>query len=203
MPSDKPPAGSAELERRLVALNRALVRLSEGENVHAIVDQTIDAALREANRQFAEADVAETDWVGTWSYGALIAENLRNLRDDAQWTQSQIANAMARAGFDWKRITVAEVEGGTRRVSLEELCGLAALFAVPVLSMLLPATDESGWVEINGSLEVRPQILRELVLGRGGAVGEGGTRWRAPATILRNFEGDDPRPATDLWRNRT
>jgi transcriptional regulator with XRE-family HTH domain len=202
MPSEKQPAGSAELGRRLVELNRALVRLSEGENVHEIVDRTIDAALREANRQFAEAEVTETAWVGTWSYAELIAENLRNLRDDARWTQGQLANAMTRVGFDWKRITVAEVEGGTRRVSLEELCGLAALFAVPVLSMLLPATDESGWVEINDSIDVRPQILRELVLGRGGGVGEGGTRWRAPATILLNLASDDRRPATDLWRNR-
>ena len=46
---------------------------------------------------------------------------------------------MAELGFGWRRVTVAEVEAGDRRVSLEEVVALGLRFEEPALQFLLPA----------------------------------------------------------------
>ncbi len=151
------------------------------------------------------------------NFGELIAERIRRAREDAGWTQAQLAQAMAAAGADWKRITVAEAEAGTRRVSLDELFLLSILFAIPMVSFLLPAegdegdtTEEAARADFfqlpEGTRCYRtldPNTARELILGKGGLEGSGGVEWEAAASVAGGPAGDDSwRPAHALWAAR-
>src|SRR5262249_31938080 len=125
-----------------------------------------------------------------------IATNLSALREEAGWTQAQLAQAMTDLGFDWKRITVAEVEGADRRGSLEELLGLAALYPLPMFSLMLPSPMHEVFIDF---IEAHPDDVRELMLGPGGDLGVGGPYWRVAARMARDVKA---RPATSLWSNR-
>jgi len=128
--------------------------------------------------------------------GGVVAWNVRALRLQAGWTQVQVAEAMAHAGFDWKRITVAEVEAGSRRVQLDEMLALAALYGVPVVSLLLP--DEDVAVVMRDGRYLAADVVQELVVGAGGHVGDGGPDWPVAEHASRTPEG--ARPAAEYWR---
>ena len=68
-----------------------------------------------------------------------IASRLRMARDMAGLTQGQVAKALK-----WHRPTVSEIEAGRRRVSAEELSGLAALYAVNVPWIIGEDNDETN-----------------------------------------------------------
>ncbi len=125
--------------------------------------------------------------------------NIKALRNEAGWTQERLAGAMAAAGFSWKRITCAEVEVGSRRISLEELLGIAMLFSVPALELLIP--DDSVALDMPMADVKGPQV-EELLLGSGGRLGRGGVEWTAPLSVLAMTGRTDERPAPDLWRAR-
>lgn len=85
----------------------------------------------------------------TVSVGEILARSIRQARQLADVTQTQLADAMNRLGFvGWKRITVAETESGKRRPSWEELLGLCALFGTDVTGMLT-AVGEDENVRLN------------------------------------------------------
>jgi transcriptional regulator with XRE-family HTH domain len=128
-----------------------------------------------------------------------IANHLRDLRVQSGWTQADLAEAMSRLGFDWKRITVAEAERtqNTRRVSLEEMLALAALFGVPMIELLLPSSGSV--VELSDELDAPAEQLRALMLGAGGQPGSGGAGWSPAARLTARY---GRRPASDLWRAR-
>jgi transcriptional regulator with XRE-family HTH domain len=136
------------------------------------------------------AKYTETDLQST------VAKNIAALREEAGWTQAQLAEAVTELGFDWKRVTVAEVEGADRRVSLEELLGLSALYAVPMFSMLVPSPTHSVDIVFQSA---HPDDVRELMLGPGGRLGTGGPNWRVAARAAGRVES---RPARPLWRSR-
>jgi hypothetical protein len=100
-------------------------------------------------------------------------------------------------GFRWTRVTVAEIKGVDRKISLEELVGLAALFAVPVLDFLLP--DDFTFLVLNARDSLDPREVCELVLGAGGVKGDGGLDWDAAARVCDRLPRDQVRPAVDLW----
>jgi transcriptional regulator with XRE-family HTH domain len=85
-------------------------------------------------------------------WNQVIAENVRRLREQAGWTQAALAAAMTKAGFRWSRVTVAEVESTVRRIALEELLAMAALFAEPMVSLFLPQDPD----EVRLSIEPDP-----------------------------------------------
>jgi transcriptional regulator with XRE-family HTH domain len=200
-PADQP--GRRELpastQRSIRDFEDALGRLHNGEDAHDAVAAAVDAAVRSAtprSRSYDDPFQLATDLL------TVVADNLRELREEAGWTQAQLAEAMQRAGFDWKRITVTEIEGTTRKVSFEELLVLAALYAVPMLSFFVHHTDDL--IEINDVLGYADSVVvRELMLGRGGHLGDGGTLWGAAIAVAGRPKGrKDIRPAVDLWRNR-
>jgi len=86
-----------------------------------------------------------------------IASSVQRLRAARGLTQEQLAEEMRRLGFDWKRITVAEVEGSRQRsASIEELLGLAKIFNVSALSIATASV-------LNAK---RPEILTVMEHGR-------------------------------------
>ena len=123
-------------------------------------------------------------------------QRIKELRAEAGWTQASLADAM-KPYFKWTRITVAEIETETRRLTLEELLLLAALFGEPMVSFLIP-TDNT-WLE-PPSRDIYPDHLREMVLGAAGSVGSGGSSWKAASQVATD---PAPRPAADLWRRRS
>jgi transcriptional regulator with XRE-family HTH domain len=125
-----------------------------------------------------------------------VNASVRGLREDAGLTQEQFTEVMRSAGFDWKRSTVTEIDRMGRRVSYEELWGIAAVFGVPVASLLLPSEVS---LELNPLMTVDGRRARELLVGKGGSIGTGGPTWLAASHAVP--DGVD-RPARDLWRNR-
>ena len=168
-----------------------------GEHLPGALDQLARVAAKPL-RGWADAykgfDVA--------NYDQIIAENVRALRDEANLTQVQVAEAMSRLGFDWKRVTVTLIETLGRRISLEETCALAALFAVPVLELLWPRDDVHLELFDDGP-QIDPETLRAVLVGRGGHKGAGGLGWKAAAGLVgRAIAKDDVRPAAALWARR-
>lgn len=126
-----------------------------------------------------------------------LARNLRHMRKDvARWTQQELADAMNEMGQDWKQVTVADAERASRPIYVDELVALAALFGVPVARLLLPQEQE---LDVGDPVAVVGlDTLRELIVGEGGALGEGGPDWQAARSIAGADE-DDYRPANDYW----
>jgi transcriptional regulator with XRE-family HTH domain len=132
------------------------------------------------------------------SLGGVLARALKTLRERAHITQEALAIQMRRVGFtNWKRITVAEVESAKRKLSLEELVGLAILFDVPV-GFLLSAFDSDEVVQLNESLTVTTAQAQELITGR-----PIDTAWhgiRLVATATGRVIGTDFGEVEEDWR---
>jgi transcriptional regulator with XRE-family HTH domain len=98
-------------------------------------------------------------------YGQLVARRIKRGREAKKLTQAEVAERMTLAGFDWKRITVAEVEAATRRVSLDELLVLASdVLEVPMVNLMLAADDEILWIR-GGKRALDGKRLRAKVMG--------------------------------------
>jgi transcriptional regulator with XRE-family HTH domain len=79
----------------------------------------------------------------------LVGRNVQRIRKEADLVQRQLAKRMSDAGFDWKRITVAEVESGKRKLSLPEMLGMADLFGLSLNEFL--STEAHEWVALNAT----------------------------------------------------
>jgi hypothetical protein len=93
-------------------------------------------------------------------------------------------------------MTVTEVENTKRRVSLEELLGLAALYSMPLAWFLEPG--ENDHLRFQGRVLV-PDVWRELVLGPDAQIGAAGLDWDAAKQVACTVTHDD-RPAVGLRR---
>jgi transcriptional regulator with XRE-family HTH domain len=176
----------------LDALVAALAAVARGDDPEVDPDEAYEAALAAA-RAAAPVDL----WAGAdpESPVVIIAGNLKQLRNEAGWSQPAVADLMVEVGFDkWTRQTVAEIERTARRVSWEEAWALAILFGVPIVEILDPA----GYaVAVSEAIVVPDEHATELLVGRGGRVGQGGPNWASGCV-----RGDVERPARDLWANR-
>jgi transcriptional regulator with XRE-family HTH domain len=95
-----------------------------------------------------------------------LGANIRRLRAKRGWTQEALAEEMDRAGFDWSRVTVAQSENEigsaarSRRVTIEELIGLAMVLRTTVLELL-----EHGPISVGGTFLNRDDLIAHLVGG--------------------------------------
>jgi hypothetical protein len=177
---DRKEALVAHRRARLTPFGRLLLEgLAEA---NARLEEALSAAYRlgeaKATDRPRTARIAD--------FATVVAQRIHEHRLAGEMTQSALAAAMARAGFDWKRITVAEVEAGAsakperrssaRRVALEELLALAAIFRVPMVNLLLPdpGKEHVAWPR---SRSLNASDFAELVLGRSGRIGKGGETW--------------------------
>lgn len=58
---------------------------------------------------------------------ALVGRRLREYRASHRASQEYVAEQMRTADFSWTRETVARVEAGTRALTIDEFCVLAAV----------------------------------------------------------------------------
>jgi transcriptional regulator with XRE-family HTH domain len=197
MPARKKGAQS-EFQQYMEHIADALSAVAESHDDERLgmLQQTFDEARRAAWNKAPRTNADAWERPLSDSFGRIIGENIKALRNEAGWSQERLARAMETAGYIWKRITCAEVEASTRRVSLEELVGLAALFGVPLIELLLPR--EHVGVDLPERDLSRRDTL-ELLLGREGKLGEGGVDWGAPLEALPAVA---ERPAPDLWQSR-
>lgn len=73
----------------------------------------------------------------------LLGFNLKIARLRADFSQAEVAAAMSELGFkDWRRQTVGNSEKGTRRVTAEELVGLALVLNVKPERLIWPESGE-------------------------------------------------------------
>jgi transcriptional regulator with XRE-family HTH domain len=171
---------------------------SEAATVFATVVRDIEDRRLEARRAQLAGDATPVEFVN------VAARTAKQLREEAGWTQQDLADAMVRLGFiTWKRITVAESESGKRRLSTEELCGLSILFAVPVAG-LLTALRRGEVMAINEQRYLNMDQLRELVHGYGfideEQYGIRGYVGRTVGNILGlESPEDDWTPGADVW----
>lgn len=85
--------------------------------------------------------------------GEIVAKNIRVLRTHLDMSQAGLAAYMREFGFDWTVSTVRDVEAPAippkddseprriRRTTVEELCGLAFILDVSLISLLGPPTE--------------------------------------------------------------
>lgn len=187
------------LDQHLTELTSALKRLAEGEADETSVDAAFDHAYRAALR----ARPRRSRPAAAVSFAEATAANLKNLRQEAGIMQADLAAAMSGVGFPWDRQRVADSEFGprSRRLTLEEVAALAGVFAVPMVTLLLPPDGTD--LQLTKSRRVPADVLRELMLGRGGRIGTGGPRWGAAAFVAGLSKRGVVRPAVALWSRRT
>lgn len=190
-----------DLDRHLAFAKKALTRFAvDGDEDYAYAAaQAFEEALRlAASRGRRTARWREGPAV---ELKKVVAENLKRVRKESSLSQGALAEAMAALGFAWNRQLVADCEfGKKRRVTPEEIVGLAALFGIPALTFLLPPGGTH--VRLNDSVILPGVLLRELMLGRGGRIGTGGPAWAAAALVAGPPKRGVPRPAVALWIER-
>jgi transcriptional regulator with XRE-family HTH domain len=149
--------------------SEVVAAIREGEE-----DADWEASARDSFEQaIAVAKTARAEWQRqATAEGSTIvrlhevaALSMKTLRTASELTQQQLADEMAALGFvGWKRITVAETESFKRRLSLEELLGVAIIFGTDVAS-LLAAYKGYETVTLNEQRVLTTAQARELVTG--------------------------------------
>jgi transcriptional regulator with XRE-family HTH domain len=228
----------AEVRQHLGVLEDVAWRLAAGrppadglvDDADRAYEQTIRAAIDAGSSKRQRLAPGHVGRVLGWNQ--VIAENARRLREQAGWTQAALAEAMSKAGFRWTRVTVAEVEGAVRRIALEELLVLAALFAEPMVTLFLPQDadvirlanadhDGGGEPEPTGNemVDQMAKVLHEsaklrvidrdtllgVLLGHSGRIGELSPASAEPAQVAgipSPGSRTDRRPAKDLHARR-
>jgi len=100
------------------------------------------------------------------SYGGVVAANIRAARSRKGLTQDALAARMRHLGFTaWLRQTVPSVEKGRRRVTADEILGLA-LALETTIPALMGATDMDDDVEIPNGQRIGAASVERLA-GRG------------------------------------
>ena len=99
----------------------------------------------------------------------VIGQNIKRLREDAGLTQGEVAEEMARKGFNWRKETVFQSESEKRSVSVAEILGLCLVFGSPMDAMLLPKgtelskTSRQHQVQISESLVLNGKEMLHLI----------------------------------------
>lgn len=79
------------------------------------------------------------------NFDAIFARQIRDLREAADLTQQQLADAMARTGNKIHRSTIGKIENGDRPVTVGEAAEIAGILGVDLADLLTepePVTDE-------------------------------------------------------------
>src|SRR5579875_751710 len=98
-------------------------------------------------------------------YADVLAKNVRAARARRGLEQEPLAVRMRALGFSaWRRQTVASVEKNTRRLTAEEVFGLAFALETSVISLLEPARED-GPVSLPSGAEVPFLAVHELFWG--------------------------------------
>jgi transcriptional regulator with XRE-family HTH domain len=156
-------------------IESVLWKLSEGALDHEAMSElngVLNPPVDAAKQAGFQVRLARTDNVvgRRVDFQMVIATHIRRRRLEAELTQAELAQKMRDRGFDWKRITVAEIEAGAdkpggRKVSYEELYALAELFEAPMALLLLPPDGDAVAIGRPKNL-VDPESVRIGVIGQ-------------------------------------
>ena len=125
----------------------------------------------------------------------LLPEQIRHLREEKTWLQSELAEQMNRLGFHWTQATVAGVETKRRLVSIGEAIGLATVFGVRLAELF---RDKELWRMTAGQFEIALDAEAHVRYADAIALLEGGTPARAssrgsakaaPARVVKSSLG--------------
>lgn len=76
-------------------------------------------------------------------YADVLAKNVRAARSRADLQQEPLAARMRALGYEaWQRQTVANVERGKRRVTAEEILGLAICLETSIVALMAPVNED-------------------------------------------------------------
>jgi 8-oxo-dGTP diphosphatase len=82
----------------------------------------------------------------------VVARRVRELRTDRGWSAQRLGEELTKAGLDWDRNIVANLETGRRRViSVSELLTLAYVLDVALVHLLVPTYPQPLWNNGHGS----------------------------------------------------
>jgi transcriptional regulator with XRE-family HTH domain len=98
-----------------------------------------------------------------------IAVKVRELRRKRGWTAAELGKRLTAFGIKWDRSIVANLENGRRvSVSVGELLGLAYVFEVAPVDLLIPGDEEAAYAIADGvsstSGRVRAWVVGEFPL---------------------------------------
>lgn len=79
-----------------------------------------------------------------------VAENVRRLRKERGWTQSELGQRLGTFGFPMQQTTVTKLEAGERPIRLDEVLALARLFDVKVEDLYSPPIHVREDVDVEG-----------------------------------------------------
>lgn len=96
----------------------------------------------------------------------VLAQRLREVREHKGWTQQQLADRLKQANTTIiDRATVGKIEGGTRKITLDEALWLAAVLDVAPPFLFLP-TASLEKVAILPSYSINADAARQWLMGR-------------------------------------
>jgi transcriptional regulator with XRE-family HTH domain len=112
------------------------------------------------------------------TYADVLKNNARAARSRAGLDQEDVAERMRELGFSaWLRQTVTRIERGRRRLTAEEVFGLALALGTTPVALLSPTPDDDA-VELPGSsLPDLPALhVIAMIVGQGRYVAWAGNR---------------------------
>ncbi|MGH3768767.1 MAG: helix-turn-helix domain-containing protein [Pseudonocardiaceae bacterium] len=125
---------------------------------------------------------------------AVIARQVRQLRESYKWSAERLASEMTQAGAPWDRTIVANLENGRRgTVSVAELLALAYVLDVPPVILLAPLGEDQAVTVLPG-LDLKPYELRAWMIGAARArrvtpdTPVAMQRWQRAARPIRLYE---------------
>jgi transcriptional regulator with XRE-family HTH domain len=99
------------------------------------------------------------------SYADVVLRNIRAWRARQKLGQADVVERMRALGFtNWHRQTLSRIEQGERRITVEEILGLAYALDVTVRRLLEPQPDDQR-IDLPGGKSVEVQSVRLLVAG--------------------------------------
>jgi transcriptional regulator with XRE-family HTH domain len=201
---------SPELERAMVDIVAALVHLTEpvSDEILRGADEEVRVAF-ERGRRTAQRIAADRRFNEQPGQGhpdrpptdvpTIVRDNLAFWRRTmSRWSQVQLADAMNRLGYAWSRVTVAEIENGSRKVSLDELLALAGLYGLPLIELLRPPKGQCIRLEDGRVLDEDASL--QMVLGEAN-IRTSAADWSYAAAVANVKQGgseDDWRPAKTI-----
>jgi len=123
--------------------------------------------------------------------GAILAGNIAAARVRRRLQHQELADRMRALGWKWVRQTVGEVENNRRRLSAEEIYGLAEALEVSI-PVLMGPSDPDGFVAFPNGKYIHSSSLERLA-GRG--VNDHAVQWQDDGTPM--FGAYTERPSAD------
>lgn len=93
----------------------------------------------------------------------MVTRRLAELRNDAHWSQTDLASFMEERGWPWHQQTVGRVEHGQQSLRVGELADLADLFGVPAGDLLAPRGRDIAAERREVERAIRKQIATEIM----------------------------------------